>query len=75
METNRESIGSQQRFGDEANPGNDKIKEVEGPCGAQVRMPYKGVAVRGTDEEIAKYHSGLCPGCNAPVKWEEDASL
>ncbi|MGE5789849.1 MAG: hypothetical protein ACM33C_03190 [Syntrophaceae bacterium] len=34
--------------------------------------PYKGVAVYGTKEEMAKYHSGVCPGCNRPVKWEED---
>jgi len=34
--------------------------------------PYKGVAVYGTAEEMAKYHSGYCPGCNKPVKWEEN---
>lgn len=34
--------------------------------------PYKGVAVYGTAEEMARYHSGVCPGCNRPVKWEED---
>jgi hypothetical protein len=21
---------------------------------------------------MAKYHSGYCPGCNIPVKWEEE---
>ncbi len=34
--------------------------------------PYKGVAVFGTKEEMARYHSGYCPGCNCPVKWEEE---
>jgi hypothetical protein len=34
--------------------------------------PYKGVAVYGTDAEIAKYHSGNCPSCNVLVKWEEE---
>jgi hypothetical protein len=34
--------------------------------------PYKGVAVYYTEEEIAKYHSGNCPGCNILVKWEEE---
>jgi hypothetical protein len=34
--------------------------------------PYKGVAVYGSDAEIAKYHSGNCPGCNVLVKWEEE---
>jgi|GEM_PF-1641128 len=33
--------------------------------------PYKGVAVYGTDEEIAKHYSGICTGCNVPVKWQE----
>jgi hypothetical protein len=36
--------------------------------------PYKGVAVFGTKEEVAKYYSGNCPGCNVPVKWEEERS-
>jgi hypothetical protein len=35
--------------------------------------PYKGVSVFGTEEEVAKYYSGNCPGCNVPVNWEEDA--
>jgi hypothetical protein len=34
--------------------------------------PYKGVAVYGTEKEMAKYYSGQCPGCNAPVRWEEE---
>jgi len=34
--------------------------------------PYKGVAVYGSDAEIAKYHSGNRPGCNVLVKWEEE---
>ena len=33
--------------------------------------PYKGVAVCGTEVEIAKYHCGYCPGCGVPVKWEK----
>ena len=33
--------------------------------------PYKGVALYETEEDRAKYHSGYCPGCNRPVKWEE----
>jgi len=31
--------------------------------------PYKGVAVYGNEAELAKYYSGVCPGCNVPVKW------
>ena len=34
--------------------------------------PYRGVAIYGTEAEITKYHSGICPGCNVPVKWEEE---
>jgi hypothetical protein len=34
--------------------------------------PYQGVAVSGTEEEMAKYYSGNCPGCNVPVHWEEE---
>ncbi len=37
--------------------------------------PYKGVAVYGSEEEVAKYHSGYCPGCNVPVKWQEEKQL
>jgi hypothetical protein len=33
--------------------------------------PYKGVAVYGTEDELAKFHSGYCPGCNMLVRWEE----
>lgn len=33
--------------------------------------PYKGVAVYGNEAELAKYYSGVCPGCNVPVKWEK----
>ncbi len=33
--------------------------------------PYKGVALNETEEDRTKYHSGNCPGCNGPVKWEE----
>jgi hypothetical protein len=33
--------------------------------------PYKGVSVYGTEEEMVKYYSGDCPGCNVRVKWEE----
>jgi len=33
--------------------------------------PYKGVAVYGSEEEMAKYYSGDCPGCSVRVKWEE----
>jgi hypothetical protein len=33
--------------------------------------PYKGVAVYGSEEEMSKYYSGNCPGCNVFVKWEE----
>ncbi len=36
--------------------------------------PYKGVAVYGTEEEMAKYYSGYCPGCNVLVKWEKEES-
>ncbi len=34
--------------------------------------PYRGVSVFGTEEEVAKYYSGNCPGCNVTVKWEEE---
>lgn len=37
--------------------------------------PYKGVAVYGTEEEMARYYSGDCPGCNVRVKWEEREQL
>jgi hypothetical protein len=34
--------------------------------------PYKGVAVYGTDDEMAIYYSRYRPDCNSPVKWEEE---
>ena len=37
--------------------------------------PYMGVAVYGTEAEMAKYYSGNCPGCNVLVKWEEREQL
>lgn len=55
--------------------GKTKSRKWKDLAAYKTGCPYKGVAVRGTEEEIAKYHSGLCPGCNTPVKWEEDASL
>ncbi len=33
--------------------------------------PYKGVSVSSTREEMERYHSGYCPGCGVPVKWQE----
>lgn len=33
--------------------------------------PYIGIAISGTEEEIVKYHTGYCPGCNVQVNWEE----
>jgi len=34
--------------------------------------PYKGMAVFGTEKEVARYYSGNCPGCNVPVNWKEE---
>jgi len=48
-----------------------KIKKWRDRAEHKLGCPYKGVAIHGTDEEIAKYHSGYCPGCNIPVQWEE----
>jgi len=31
--------------------------------------PYKGVAVYGDENDMARYYFGYCPGCNVPVKW------
>jgi hypothetical protein len=35
--------------------------------------PYKGVALYETEENMAKYHSGYCPGCNRPVATSESS--
>lgn len=59
----------------ETPPGNDKImkmKKWKDIAGHKTGCPYSGVAVYGTEEEMIKYHSGYCPGCNTSVKWEEE---
>ena len=58
-----------------AHRGNEKIMEMKkwkDTAGHKAGCPYKGVAVSATAGELAKYHSGYCPGCNIPVKWEEE---
>jgi hypothetical protein len=47
-----------------------KMKKWIDTAGHRPGCPHKGIAVYGTDEEMAKYYSGYCPGCNVPVKWE-----
>jgi hypothetical protein len=49
-----------------------KIKQWRDISVHKPGCPYKGVAIHGTEEEMAKYHSGYCPGCTVPVKWEEE---
>jgi hypothetical protein len=49
-----------------------KIKKWKDITAHGAGCPYKGVAVYRTEEEMAKYHSGICPGCNIPVKWQEE---
>jgi len=49
-----------------------KMKKWKDKALHRAGCPYKGVAVYGTETEIAKYHSGNCPGCNVLVKWEEE---
>jgi endogenous inhibitor of DNA gyrase (YacG/DUF329 family) len=49
-----------------------KMKKWKDIAGHRPGCTYKGVAVYGTDEEMAKYYSRYCPGCNIPVKWEEE---
>jgi hypothetical protein len=57
----------------ELNQGKEiKMKKWKDLAVHKAGCPYKGVAVYGTEAEIAKYHSGYCPGCNAPVKWQEE---
>jgi Na+-translocating ferredoxin:NAD+ oxidoreductase RNF subunit RnfB len=48
-----------------------KMKKWKDIAGHRPGCAYKGVAVYGTDKEMAKYYSRYCPGCNIPVKWEE----
>jgi hypothetical protein len=59
----------------DAHRGKEKIMEMtkwKDTAGHKPGCPYKGVPVSGTAAEMAKYHSGYCPGCNIPVKWEEE---
>lgn len=49
-----------------------KMKKWTDMAGHRPGCPRKGVAVYGTDEEMEKYYSGFCPGCNVPVKWERE---
>jgi hypothetical protein len=49
-----------------------KMKKWTDMAGHRPGCPHKGIAVYGTDEEMVKYYSGYCPGCNVPVKWEKE---
>jgi hypothetical protein len=49
-----------------------KMKKWKNVAPHGTGCPYKGIAVHETDKELEKYHSGRCPGCNNPVKWEEE---
>ena len=49
-----------------------KMKKWTDMAGHRPGCPHKGIAVYGTDEEMAKYYSGYCPGCSVPVKWERE---
>jgi hypothetical protein len=58
----------------DTNRGNEKnmeVKKWKDTAGHKLGCPYIGVTVQGTAGEMAKYHSGYCPGCNILVKWEE----
>lgn len=48
-----------------------KMKKWTDLAGHRPGCPHKGIAVYGTEQELAKYYSGYCPGCNVPVKWEQ----
>ena len=61
--------------GDGTRRGNEAVMETKkwkDTAGHKSGCPYKGVMIQGTAGEMAKYHSGYCPGCNIPVKWEEE---
>ena len=49
-----------------------KMKKWKDLAGHRAGCPYKGVAVYGSEAEMAKHYSKYCPGCNNPVKWEEE---
>jgi hypothetical protein len=49
-----------------------EVKKWKDTAAHKSGCPYKGVMVQGTPGEMAKYHSGYCPGCNIAVKWEEE---
>ena len=49
-----------------------KMKKWKDSAGHRAGCPYKGVAVYGSEAEMAKYYSRYSPGCNNPVKWEEE---
>lgn len=49
-----------------------KMKKWTDMAGHRPGCPHRGVAVYGTEEEMTKYYSGYCPGCNVPVKWQKD---
>jgi hypothetical protein len=54
--------------------GNEKIMEMKkwkDTAGHKLGCPYIGITLVGTAEEMVRHHSGYCPGCNIPVKWEE----
>lgn len=54
--------------------GNEMVMETKQWKDAawhKLGCPYIGVTLVGTAEEMARHHSGYCPGCNILVKWEE----
>ena len=62
----------------DAHRGNEKIMEMKkwkDSAGHKLGCPYIGITLVGTAEEMVRHHSGYCPGCNIPVKWEEEKQV